>query len=269
MEFDIVIDTPDHSVDMKSGLDTMQGASEVVRVVTETLLTGRVPSRKSHKSSVRTSLKKSFKGSYGHTFSLDIFDEEQAKKLKKMGSKTFIEVMTYLVEESLYIHERKLSISAQSVINDLGDNFDILLGKLRQSPLKSLHESSNRFNYSAKLRYRESATVQTIVKEVDRGTAAALNTKTNKKKLKIKACITRFNIHTGNGRLLIEGEEETIPFSIAIPYREVKLETKKVFSNNLDTNNGVAPDARVYLDMRARTITAYGGYVVKYIITGF
>lgn len=155
MDFDIVIDTPDHTVDMKSGLDTMQGASEVVRVITETLLTGHVPSRKSHKSTVRTSLKRSFKSSYGHTFSLDIFDSEQEAKLRQIGEKTFVEVMTYLMEESLYIHTRILSSSAQAIINDLGDNYDKLLSKLRQSPLKSLHESSNRFNYGAKLRYRE------------------------------------------------------------------------------------------------------------------
>ena len=269
MDFDIVINTPDNTVDMKTGLNTMQGASEVLRVATDAVLTGHVPARKSHRSSVRTSLKKSFPGSYGHTFSLDVHDPDLKTKLDTIGHDTFIETITYLVEEALYInHGRILSKAAQAVIDNLGNSYDTLLNKLRQSPLKGLHESANRFNFSAKLRYRKSDTEQTIIKEVDRSTAKALNTKNNRRKQDIVACITRFNIHTGNGRLLIKGHDETIPFSISIPYKDVKFETKQVFSDNLGANNGIAPDSRVYLDLRARSIDAYGGYVVKYIIIG-
>ncbi|WP_291374743.1 hypothetical protein [Acinetobacter sp. UBA6720] len=37
LELDLVIDTPNFSVDMKSGLTTMQGVSDAVRLIAETV----------------------------------------------------------------------------------------------------------------------------------------------------------------------------------------------------------------------------------------
>lgn len=38
INFDVVIESPENSVDMKAGLDTLQGASEATRYVAETFL---------------------------------------------------------------------------------------------------------------------------------------------------------------------------------------------------------------------------------------
>ncbi|WP_187984672.1 hypothetical protein [Vibrio metschnikovii] len=269
MNFDIVIDSDENIVDMKTGLETMQGASEIVRLITETVLTNKVPERKSHKSSVRTNLKKSFKGSYGHTFSLDIYDSVLKNNFAKIGEQTLMEVISYLLSESLYQASNNLSLNAQNVINDLNDNYEVLLGKLRQTPLKSIHESPIKLNKNVKLRYRKNDNDQTIIVQLDRLTAKALDTKTDNTKYSIMACITRFNIHTGNGRLLVNGEEETVPFSISIPYRNVKLDTKKKFSRNLDENNGINDNTlRTYINMSVKRINSYGGQVVKYVIIG-
>ncbi|ELB1638803.1 hypothetical protein QPB21_001246 [Vibrio alginolyticus] len=274
MDFDIVIETKEEIVDMKTGLDTMQGASEVVRIVAETAVSGVVPSRKSHKSSVRTNLKKSFKGSYGHTFSLDFYDHDKKQKFEALGGEAvFMEVMSFLIAEALYQQPvKKLTPEGQHLINEIGENYDDLLNKLRQSPLNWLHESPNKLNYPVKLRYRKEVgekTKKTLIARLDRATALSLGSTIDGNDFQITACITRFNIHTGNGRLLLKGEEDTIPFSIAIPYRHVNLKTKKVFSHNLDTNNGINDnDAREYLNLTVRKVNNHGGHVVKYIIVG-
>lgn len=270
MNFDILIDTPEHTVDMKAGLDTMQGASEITRVIADTLVSGKVPSRKDHRNPVRTNLKKSFKGSYGHTFSLDIYDQELKKKFDAIGSEVFSELMSYFFLGAIYEDTKPLSLAAKAKLDELGEDIaDSLFDKLRQTPLKSLHQVPERFNYTVKLRYRKNAHDQTTLAEANRATSLKLVPKPSRKVINISACITRFNIHTGNGRLLVRGEEETIPFSLSIPYREVKLDTKKKFTRNLDDNNGIDDNGqRKYLILSSKTIKTSNGKIVKYIVTG-
>ena len=81
LELDLVIDTPNFSVDMKSGLTTMQGVSDAVRLIAETVATDEVPSKNTSRSSVRTRLKKNFSGSYGQMFSVEAFEDEAIKRL--------------------------------------------------------------------------------------------------------------------------------------------------------------------------------------------
>jgi hypothetical protein len=52
LNLDVVIDADPDSVDMKAALETMQGASDAVRTISETLVSGKVPKKRSHKSSV-------------------------------------------------------------------------------------------------------------------------------------------------------------------------------------------------------------------------
>lgn len=85
----------------------------------------------------------------------------------------------------------------------------------------------------------------------------------------LKVSITRLNINTGNGRLLIEDEEETVAFGFGVIYKEVKLEAKKLFSKNLDINNGMERENWIKLKISARPIKLKSGKIVKYIVTGF
>lgn len=64
---------------MKSGLTTMQGVSDAVRLIAETVATDEVPSKNTSRSSVRTRLK-NFSGSYGQMFSVEAFEDEAIKK---------------------------------------------------------------------------------------------------------------------------------------------------------------------------------------------
>ncbi|WP_219927537.1 hypothetical protein, partial [Aeromonas sp. HMWF017] len=103
LNFDVLIDSDDYSVDMTSGLETLQGASEVTRQIAETLLTEHVPQHLTSASRVRTKLKRTFNGSYGQIYSLEINDEILGERYKRIGKKTFLELMSYFINEALYL----------------------------------------------------------------------------------------------------------------------------------------------------------------------
>lgn len=268
INFDLVIDATEYAVDMKAGLETLQGISDATRTIGETLLTDRVVRRKSHKSKVRTNLKQTFKGSYGHVFSLDVYDDNLNKKFKRIGKKTFAEIMTYFIHEALYIEHDELSTKAAKIIARLGNNAEKLIEELRVSSLGNVHEISMKFNQEIKLNFRISRDNRTPIATFNKSTAKSLKAVEHKEKICIVASITRFNIFTGNGRLLVKDATETVAFGFRLKYSQIRLSAKKIFSENLDANNGVASDQMKFLKLEVQSVMLRDGKVVKYYVTG-
>jgi hypothetical protein len=269
LNLDVVIDSPDETVDMKSGLDTLQGVSDAARCIAETVLTGKVPERQNHKASVRTTLKQSFRGSYGQIFSIDTHDDKTEKKLRQIGRSAFVELIAYFLNESIYREQLfELSDKAQRVIADLGDSAEDLTKQLRLSPLKQLHEVSEKFGYGVKIRYRPSRVNQTELAQFDRDTAKSVYAKPARDDVRIFGAITRLNINTGNGRLQVEGGVETVAFGFSVNYARVVPNIRAKLSDNLSWNNTHHEDAWVYLEITARPVQLRDGKVVKYIIKG-
>jgi len=269
INFDVVIDTPDYEVDMKTGLDTLQGVSDATRTIAETVLTGRVPQRKTYKSDVRTTLKKSFKGSYGQIFSLEISDEDLKKEYRRIGNSTFSELMSFFMKEALDLEVDELSDKAQKVVAALGNNAERLVKQLRTSIMKNAHEVSKKFGYDVRVNYRNGMAGKVELAKFDKTTASALEAKKSAKKIRVFASVRRFNTNTGNGRLQLQGREETVAFGFDITYRDVKLATKKKFSENLDYNNGIDIEKWKYLEIIVSPIELNDGSVIKYIVSGF
>jgi len=269
MNFDVLVNTPEQTVDMKAGLQTFQGTSETIRHIAEALLTGKSPERLSYKSKIRTNLKQTFKGSYGQTFSLDIYDAELDEKFKKIGKKNFAELANYFVSEALYLETQEITQKSRKIIDSLGDEADSLIEQLRVSCLENAHEISEKFGHDVKIRYRASRENQIEIAKLNQETVLSLQAKPENKTEDLKVSITRLNINTGNGRLLIEDEEETVAFGFGVIYKEVKLEAKKLFSKNLDMNNGMERENWIKLKISARPIKLKSGKIVKYIVTGF
>jgi hypothetical protein len=269
INLDLVIETPDDSVDMKAGLASMQGVSDAVRCIAESVLTEKVPERKTSKSNVRTSLKRSFRGSYGHIFTLDVHDVELQKKLNRIGRSAFVELIGYFISESLYRDPNQLSLKAQKILNGLGETADKIVQQLRVSSLENIHAISIKFNHDIKIRHRISRDEQTVIANFDRNSAKVLQAKQSHEKFDLTVVITRLNIHTGNGRLQIEGADETVAFGFGIEYKEVNVKAKKVFSENLDHNNGLEKDKWKYLKIVVSPIKLKDDRVVKYIVKGF
>jgi ElaB/YqjD/DUF883 family membrane-anchored ribosome-binding protein len=269
INFDVVIDTDDYSVDMKAGLESLGGVSDAVRCVAESLLAEKVVKKNSHKGGVRTSLKKTFEGSYGIIFSLDIYDEGFEKKYKKIGKAAFIELISYFINEALYEDSNRLSVSAEKVLDKIGETAEDIVSQLRVSSLLNVHKVTKQFNHEVKVRNRVSRGVQTVIAKFDHDTAAKLEVKSAAVIVDLTVSITRLNIYTGNGRLQIKDQEETVAFGFGTRYRDVAVAGKKLFSENLSHNNGMKSEAWDFLEIRASSLVLNDGKVVKYIVQGF
>lgn len=267
MEFDVLIDSGDDPVDMKSGLSTFQGVSDALRRIAETIVEGKVPKKVTHKSKVRTNLKRSFKGSYGQIFSLDIHDPSAKEIFYEIDRDVLIGIIDFFLKESLFLTNAKLSKKAEVVLNELGIDSDEIANQIRVSSLKNIHEVPNKLGYEVKVRYRKSSDEKVVIARFNEETAKYLELKHSNEELNFKACITRLNINTGNGRLLVEGEDETVAFGF-FDYKSLLVGAKKRFSNNLDYNNGLGREEWQLLNIRATSMRRVDGVIVKYIITG-
>lgn len=267
INLDVVIDTPEYEVDMKAGLDTLQGISDATRTIAETLLTGKVPQRKSSKSSVRTMLKRTFKGSYGQNFSLYLSDDDLKKEYRKIGNTAFSELMGFFMKEALDLEVAELSEKSEKIVAKLGDNAERLVRQLRTSIMKDAHEVPKKFGNDVKVRFK-SAADRVVIAKFDRTTALALEAKRSNVKVNISAAIRRFNTNTGNGRLQISGGSETVAFGFEKVYRDVRFATKKKFSENLDFNNGIDSDNWRYLEIEAYPIKLFDDRIIKYVVAG-
>jgi ElaB/YqjD/DUF883 family membrane-anchored ribosome-binding protein len=268
LNFDVVVDTPSQAVDMKAGLETLQGVSDATRFIAETVLTEHVPMRLSHKSSVRTTLKQTFNGSYGQIYSLDIADSLN-KKINAIGKTVLTELISYFLNEALYTEPQHLSDKAQKIFDNLGDSSEQLVEQLRKSALENIHEISTKFNHEVKVRVRQSRDNQTVLAKFNNETAQVLLAEELDEEADLTVSITRLNINTGNGRLLIDGETDTVAFGFAHEYKDIRLSAKKKFSENLDHNNGLQPQNWLHLKITATPIKLKSGKVVKYIVRRF
>jgi hypothetical protein len=266
INFDVVINTSDDSVDMKSGLDTLQGVSDATRCIAETLLSGRVPERQTHKAKVRTQMKQSFRGSYGQKFSVEIYDESLQRKFNKIGKTVFAELIAYFLKDSIYAEHGDLTPKAQSVIENLGDLHDELVQQLRTSSLSHIHEVTTKFGHEVKVRYRINRDNQIVLAQFDSQTAYVLDAVQSKEVRHLVVGITRLNTNTGNGRLQVLGESETVAFGFGGRYKSLELIEKKKFSENLHSNNGKPREHWDNLEIEAYPIQLRDGKVIKYII---
>ena len=122
ISLDLIINTPPtvHQVDMKTGLDTMQGISDAVRTITETVVNQKIPEKKSSKNKIRTNMKNTIFGSYGIVFSVDAYDD--AKELFNLiGKPVIVELIEYYLAEALDTNSKNLTPNAEKIRENLGN----------------------------------------------------------------------------------------------------------------------------------------------------
>lgn len=267
LELDVVADTPDYSVDMKAGLESLQGISDTSRLIAEAILTKNIPERKSKHSPVRTLLKETFEGSFGQRFALTIHDQELNDAMAAIGQATFLELIQYFLSSSIF-EQKELGRDAQAIVDDMGELSNQLVDRIRSSTLRSVHKLAFDFGHSLKFRARTSPNRRRILGKFDLDSASTLDVSVSDREVVEEASISRLNIYTGNGRLHIDDADHTVAFGFSGPYKLVEYTTKKAFSQNLDENNGIDEDNRVKLSIRMRAITTQDGKIVKYLISG-
>lgn len=269
VDLDVVIDSPDYSVEMKAGLKTLQGSSDAVRTISETILSGNIPERKTFRGKVRTIMKASFPGSYGQIFTVEIADDALRARFTAMGWEVFTELLSFYLNDAVYKDAGELSREAQDIIESLGEQSQELSRQLRISSMKNIHDASFKFDYNVRIRFRKNRDEQATLARFDRVSGATLATTLDRNDSEIQCAITRLNIITGNGRLQIDGDSSTTAFGFRDVYESIRLEAKKFVSDNLDTNNGREEGNRVYVKLVVRALRILDGKAVKYFITGF
>ncbi|HAS6193429.1 TPA: hypothetical protein I7169_14170 [Vibrio vulnificus] len=270
MKLDLIIKTEEHAVDMKTGLETISGASEAVRSVVEAALTDNVSQRTTSANKIRNKMMESFEGSYGLVFEVGTEDPELKAKLSSIGSETMSQVISYFMSEALYIDSPPLSLEATRVISNISENTqESLVEKLRRSPLQNAVSVPSSYGYEVVLKTHIGRFEKRDIITLSHGSKTNLSPRPNREVIRFRACITRLNINTGNGRLLIEGESDTVAFGFPSAYKEVRVAAKKRFSENLDKNNGVSSDQWEYIDIVATTLRQKSGHIIKYLISGF
>lgn len=266
IELDVVMDSNDYSVEMNAGLETLLGASETTRRIVETVITERVPEKLTNSNKVQTRLKRSFRGSFGQRFSIEIEDEQAKRKMKSLGRTVIVELIKYFINEGLYRQPILLSPKAAKRLKELEMVEDELIEVLRRGSFTHLHSLSANFGRDIKLRYRKNTVDIDTVAMIDKQSYTTLKPLVVKKTSDIVASITRLNIHTGNGRLQLVGSNETVAFGFNTKYVLVPHHVKARFSQDLDHNNGVSQEHWTTLNLRVHTWNLKSGKIVKYIV---
>lgn len=266
VNFDLVIGSEDYTVDMQAGLETMHGVSDSTRLISEAILTNKVSTKKTHKSNIRTSLKKTFKGSYGQVFSIETYTKESTNRLREISKDVFSELMAYFLAEAVYQESDELSEKAKAILEELSaSTINKLLSRLRE-PLKDIHKVNKAFGYPVTIRYRKKVNEPpTVLQKFDKTTNEALDAIQTVEIIDLKAAVTRLNINTGNGRIQLPDETQTVAFGFGNNFKSTGFEIKKMFSENLDQNMGIDPEFRTYLKFKASPVRLLDETIVKYI----
>lgn len=266
IDLEAVVDTPDASVDMKSGLETFQGMSDAARKIAISFANDKVLQRINYKSDIRTRMKHSFRGSYGLRFSIEVLGRKEQAAINEMGKDTLVELISYTMTAARYGKVRKLSKRAAYVINNMRMSELELIEEIRSSCMRKIHKVPAKFNQDVVLNYRVRGADAIQLAKFNKKSALLLTPIHDARELRVSAAISRLNINTGNGRLTPAGEKDTFAFGFSGDYANINVNLKKLFSENLDYNNGVPSNQRKFIEFFAQTIRLKDDKIVKYII---
>lgn len=264
VNYDVVIKSGNSAVDMDYALETLSGASDVTCLLAEAILRKKVVQRRTASSPARAVLHQSFKSSYGQNFELVITDPKLKARLTKITNPVFTEIMSFYISEALYIQNPPLTERATHYIEELAELEDDLVSRIR-NPLIQMHEINYRNNWDIEFNYKSATQKRKIVNLNSRTASNLTYTETKRDKINIIAVVTRFNSRTGNGRLVLMGQDDTVAFGFYVPFGVVPKAQKKIMSLNLHNNNGRRDDF-VYLSMVVSKVVIKSGETVKYLI---
>ncbi|WP_060680993.1 hypothetical protein [Pantoea agglomerans] len=265
VSFDVVIKSGDQDVDMDYGITTLGGTAEVTCLLAEAILRKKIVHRRTAVNPAKTVLKQSFKSSYGQNFDLIVSEPALVAELKRMGRSVFAEVMSYFITESLYLETPQVSQEAAFVIDGLDELKDDIISRIRE-PLKRMHKINVEKSFDIELNYKKPACKQKVA-FLDSNTRVNLfQSKIQQGKITIFAAITRYNSRTGNGRLVLSGEDETIAFGFYMPLKNIREEQKQKLSANLHVNNGKSSQDFIFIELIVSKVVIRSGEIIKYLI---
>lgn len=265
--FDVLFKTKDYAVEMKPALKTLEGVEDLIHKSAKYVLTEVPPERIPYNEheGIILDMKKTFEGSYAISFELSILDKGYQEQIRKMTQKTFLQAMEYFICESMYTQTvDNPSKATDKKLESLASRTDDFIEVLRRSPLKNSHASVTNIGIPVEIRRRFASGKTRTVLHLDKKTELALVSKEDPKHEYITAAVTRLNIFTGRGRILIQGEEKTVSFSSKKAIQKVPKRITSLLSDNLSLNDKIKEDALQYLSFKVHRVTDAGGSTIMF-----
>ncbi|MGG4662796.1 hypothetical protein [Providencia vermicola] len=265
ISFDVVMKSGPQDVDMDYAIDTLSGTAQVTCLIAEGILNQNVIKRRTSANEVRAVLKQSFKSSYGQNFDIILHNEEHIKMMGRIGRKVFSEVMRYFISEALYIESEQVSPKARDVIASLSEIEDDLVERIR-NPLQEMHQITLQSGFNVELNYKRPSNEFKIITLTHDTARNITQSRIDKNAIDITAAITRYNSRTGNGRLLLPGEDKTVAFGFYDKMINVTASQKRKISANLHLNVALKQEDYKYLSIKVKKVKVLSEEIIKYLV---
>lgn len=252
-------------LEMNSGIKVFAGASDITQITTSTILDDSVPKKSTSIHGLRNMFKHTFDGSFGQNFDLRIDDPEKIKRFNEIGRIVFFDVMSYYISKGMGIAHNLKSQKAIDLVERLKPLEKQLLIRI-QEPIQNLHKTVEKQKYNVLLR-RRTANKEFVVAKMDAQTLFNINVEhESAQPVEEDVIITRFNMLTGTGRLLLDRQADSVAFRHHLNWEHVLQSQKNKFSRNLDRNNRGGKDAFIPITISAYELRDHIGELKAYII---
>jgi len=252
-------------LEMGSGLKAFNGASDLTQIVSNTILDESIPKKITSIHGMMNVFKHTFDGSFGQHFNLRIEDPEKIRRFNEIGKISFFDAMGYYIDKAMGIEKNLTNKKTYDLVQHLKPLEQGLLIRV-QDPIYNLHRTVEKQHYNVLLR-RRSDTKHFVISKMNEDTLYNINLEVESDSpVEELAIITRFNMLTGTGRLLLDRQAESIPFKHALNWDHVLQSQKNKFSRNLDVNNRGGKDSFVPLRITANELIDHIGELKMYII---
>ncbi len=218
-------------LDFYYGSKALEGTSEIITVVTNTILNREVVTKIPSIEGITASFRTSYEGSFRQRFLLKISGEQQQRNYREIGEAAFLDVLSFYLTRPLATPYEFTSKRAARIVSELQPEYIALMKRL-YGPLLKLHKPIEEQSYSVELKRRRTNLVR-----YDRSTFENLTIeRADAERIVIEASITRFNRLRGTGRLILEEDSDSISFEPSILWRDFPADQKRKLSRNLDAN---------------------------------
>lgn len=173
--------------------------------------------------------------------------------------------MSYYISKGMGEVHNLTNQASIDLVNELEPLERTLLNRI-QDPIENMHRTVDKQGYNVLLR-RRTPQRKIIIAKMDSATLYNINIEhESPQPVQENVIITRFNMLTGTGRLLLDRQSDSIAFRHALNWEHVLQSQKNKFSRNLDVNNRGGRDAFIPITISAIELRNHIGELKTYII---
>jgi len=252
-------------LEMNSGIKVFAGASDLTQITASAILEASVPKKSTSIHGLMNVFKHTFDGSFGQRFNLRIEDVDKIRRFNEIGKSVFFDVMSYYIFKGMGVEHILATQDARDLVQQLEPVERALLNRI-QDPIENMHRTVDKDGYNVLLR-RRTPQRKFVLAKMDAATLYNINVEhESPQPVQENVIITRFNMLTGTGRLLLDRASDSVAFRHELNWDHVLQSQKNKFSQNLDVNNRGGRDAFIPITIHANELRDHIGELKTYII---